>query len=195
MQLQKLFEAEILLTILKSLNNSGSDIESILDNIVIPSDNTDSTSKLREKRSLGLLSSLLGSSSGGKSGGGGGGDDAGVRNRNRILNFHAKRAHFMMICFQDGGGGSGSGSILQLLGPLLGSSSGGGGVSTILRLQIFIRRTRYKYFHLIGWRWRQRRRWWRRRQWLWFYIKPPRTITRQQQWRWRKYIEKRFLTH
>ncbi len=70
--LQKLFESEILLAILKSLNNTVTDLDSVSENLVVQTENVENTSKIREKRSLGLLSSLLGSSSAAKTGGGGG---------------------------------------------------------------------------------------------------------------------------
>lgn len=79
-QLQKLFETEILLSMLKSLNNASSDSQPVIENLVLQDDNTGSVSKIREKRALGLLTNLLGSSSGSSSGGGGGGGgDSAVR--------------------------------------------------------------------------------------------------------------------
>lgn len=81
--LQKLFESEILLAILKSLNDTATDLDSISENLVLPADNIESTSKVREKRSLSFLASLLGSSSAAKAGASSGngassGGDAGV---------------------------------------------------------------------------------------------------------------------
>lgn len=72
MYLQKLFENEILLAILKSLNETTIDLDTISENLVVQNENFEKTSKIREKRSLDLLTSLLGSSSAGKSGGNGG---------------------------------------------------------------------------------------------------------------------------
>lgn len=51
---------------MKSLNDSTTDLNNISENLVLPTDNLESTSKIREKRSLSFLASLLGSSSAAK---------------------------------------------------------------------------------------------------------------------------------
>lgn len=85
--LQKVFESEILLAILKSLNETATDLDTISENLVIQNETPENTSKIREKRAIGLFTQFLGSSSGsggaggGAGGGTGSGGDAGVRQK------------------------------------------------------------------------------------------------------------------
>lgn len=67
--LQKLFESEILLAILKSLNETATNMDTVAENLVVQSENLEKTAEQRKKRSIGLLTSILSSSSAAKSGG------------------------------------------------------------------------------------------------------------------------------
>ena len=69
MYLQKVFESEILLAILKSLNETVADLDNIAENLVVQNENLEKTIKSRRKRDLSLLTNLLGSSSASKMGG------------------------------------------------------------------------------------------------------------------------------
>lgn len=68
MYLQKLFESEILLAILKSLNETVADLDNIAENLVVQNENLEKSIKSRRKRDISLLTNLLGSSSAAKTG-------------------------------------------------------------------------------------------------------------------------------